>query len=55
MINLIIRNPKITQAELSGIVGISEKNIRNNITKLKKKGLLKRIGPDKGGYWKVAK
>lgn len=26
---------------------------QNNITKLKVKGLIERIGPDKGGYWKV--
>ena len=43
----------ITQQELSSIVGINEKNIRNNIDKLKSKGLLERIGPNKGGYWKI--
>ena len=30
---------------------ISENNIKENLAKLKKKGLLKRIGPDKGGHW----
>jgi len=30
-----------------------EKNIEVNLNKLKEKGLLKRIGPDKGGYWEV--
>ena len=49
----IKRNPKITQTELSNIVGINEKNIRNNIFKLKKKGILKRVGSDKGGYWTI--
>jgi ATP-dependent DNA helicase RecG len=49
----IRKNKHITNKELSAIVGINEKNIRNNISKLKKKGLLKRIGPDKGGCWKV--
>ena len=46
-------NPFITQKELADIVGITDKNIRNNISKLKHKGLVKRIGPDFGGYWKV--
>lgn len=32
---------------------INEKNIRNNIAELKEKGFLERIGPDKGGHWKV--
>jgi predicted HTH transcriptional regulator len=34
-------------------VGINEKNIRNNIAKLKQKGILIRTGPDKGGRWEV--
>jgi predicted HTH transcriptional regulator len=28
-------------------------SIRVNIAKLKTKGLIERISPDKGGYWKV--
>jgi predicted HTH transcriptional regulator len=39
--------------ELSKHIGINEKNIRIHISKLKAKGLLERIGPDKGGYWQV--
>jgi ATP-dependent DNA helicase RecG len=38
---------------LSEKIKINEKNVRLNIAKLKDKGLLERIGPDKGGYWKV--
>jgi predicted HTH transcriptional regulator len=34
-------------------VKIRADKIRVNIAKLKAKGLLERIGPDKGGYWKV--
>jgi ATP-dependent DNA helicase RecG len=49
----VLENNKITQQLLSEIVGISQKNIRNNMKKLKENGILKRIGPDKGGYWKV--
>jgi ATP-dependent DNA helicase RecG len=49
----IKENGYITQETLSKIVGINEKNVRVNIFKLKEKGLLKRIGPAKGGHWKV--
>jgi predicted HTH transcriptional regulator len=48
-------NPFITSNELSKIVGITADNIRVNISKLKAKGLLERIGADKSGYWKVIK
>ena len=53
IIQNMINNPVITAPELSSIVGISISKIKNNISKLKTKGLLERIGPDKGGYWKI--
>jgi len=49
----IKKNNFITQKELSKIVGINEKNIRNNIAKLKNLNIIKRIGPAKGGHWEV--
>jgi ATP-dependent DNA helicase RecG len=52
---LIKENNAITQKELSMQIGINEKNIRNNIAKLKSRGIIERIGADKGGYWKIIK
>jgi ATP-dependent DNA helicase RecG len=51
----ILNNKSITILELSEKANINVRNTKNNITKLKAKGLLERIGPDKGGYWKVVK
>lgn len=48
-------NANITQSELSNLIGINEKNIRNNIKKLKDLGLIQRIGSPKNGYWEVKK
>jgi predicted HTH transcriptional regulator len=53
MLDSIIQNPYITSDELAKIAGISLRKIKENISKLKTKGLLERIGPDKGGYWKI--
>lgn len=53
IIEVLKKNPKLTQKELASVIGINEKNIRNNISILKKMGFLERIGPDKGGYWKI--
>ena len=47
------KDNQITARILSEIVGISERKIKENIKLLKNKGLLKRIGPARGGYWKV--
>ena len=53
ILNAIIKNKNVTQQRLSELIGITSRNIRNNMEKLKKKGLLKRIGPVRGGYWQV--
>jgi ATP-dependent DNA helicase RecG len=53
IIQLITKRATITSVELSKIIGISERKIKENIKKLKEKGIIKRIGPDKGGYWLV--
>ena len=49
----IAKNQHVTIIELASIVGITASKIKENISKLKAKGLLERIGPDKGGYWQV--
>ena len=49
----ITENPHIAAPELAIIVGISKRKTEDNISKLKAKNLIERIGPDKGGYWKV--
>jgi len=55
--SLILKGMKkynqITARILSEIVGISERKIKENIKLLKNKGLLKRIGPARGGHWEV--
>ncbi|MCK4541229.1 MAG: winged helix-turn-helix transcriptional regulator, partial [Spirochaetales bacterium] len=47
--------PYITINKLAEIVGISPKGVEWQISRLKKEGKIKRIGPDKGGHWEVIK
>ena len=51
----IIKNPYTTIEELIPIIGIGASKIKENLSKLKDKGLLERVGPDRGGSWKVLK
>ncbi|MHA1665107.1 MAG: winged helix-turn-helix domain-containing protein [Candidatus Njordarchaeales archaeon] len=53
ILEIISQNPRVTIRELSQALNISDRAIKKNISKLKKEGLLKRIGPDKGGKWVV--
>lgn len=47
------KNNQVTIAELAKQFGVTEKTIKRDIEKLKKDDRLKRVGPDKGGYWEV--
>ena len=53
ILDAIKSNPKITQNVLAEIAGLTRRGIEWNLAKLKEKGIIKRIGPAKGGYWKV--
>lgn len=53
ILNQIAENPQITMAQLADIVGITPKGIEWQIARLKKDGLLRRIGPTKGGHWEL--
>jgi len=55
MLDSIVENPYITIANLASSIGISDRKIESNLQKLKAKGLIERVGADRGGYWKVIK
>ena len=48
-------NPFVTAQQLSEILSISLRKTKENITKLKDKGIIRRVGPDKGGHWEIIK
>ena len=53
ILTTITKNPYITQSELARVCGITEDGIYWNIKKLKEDGILRRVGPNKGGHWEV--
>ena len=53
ILGIILENPRITVKDLSQLTGLSVGRVRWNLDKLEEKGKLKRVGPDKGGYWEV--
>ena len=50
---LIKVNPHISVSSIAKKCGMSVKTIRNLIDELREDKLIERIGPAKGGYWKV--
>ncbi len=55
ILDLIAEHPEITASELAEAVGITPKGVEWQIARLKKEGVLKRIGPAKGGRWYLTK
>lgn len=55
IIRLIIENPLISKKEMSERIGISTTAIDKNISTLKKKDIINRVGSDKSGRWEIIK
>ena len=53
LLALIKANPYISVSSIAKECDLSVKTIRNLIDELREDHLLERVGPDKGGYWKV--
>lgn len=53
ILNLIKKNPAITQIEMARLLKLTRDGISYNIKILKEKGMLERIGSTKNGIWKI--
>ena len=38
---------------MSEVIGVERSTVARAIAKLKRTGVLRRVGPDKGGHWEV--
>ncbi len=53
IVNYILVDETITKKKLANKVGINPSAIQKHLAKLKKLGVLERIGGKRGGHWKV--
>ena len=53
IINLIKKNPTITQVEMAKILDLTRDGVSYNIKILKEKGIIERVGSTKNGIWKI--
>ena len=47
------QNPNMSTTELAEQIGISRRAVAKHVAVLQSFGVLRRIGPDKGGHWEV--
>ena len=53
ILELVRKEPRISQSRLSEEIGISKRTITKNMNELQRRNVLKRIGNNKSGYWKI--
>ena len=53
IINEIRNNPNVTLSEIAEKIGVSRRWIATNMKHLQDTGVVKRVGPNKGGHWKI--
>ena len=53
IINEIRNNPNVTLSEMAEIIGVSRRWIATNMKQLQDTGIVKRVGPNKGGHWEI--
>lgn len=53
IVRLVRETPTITASQLAELTGVSVKGVEWQLNSLKKEGVVKRVGPDKGGHWEV--
>ncbi|MDD5092266.1 MAG: ATP-binding protein, partial [Candidatus Wallbacteria bacterium] len=53
ILELVLKNPSVTTERMAVYLGISKRAVLKRISRLKRQGKLRRIGPAKGGHWEV--
>lgn len=53
IIEAIIANPNVTIPILQEMTGLSRNGIKKALNRLKAQGIIRRVGPDKGGHWEL--
>ena len=53
IMELLRKNPRVTQVEMAEIIKISRRAVQKNIKDLVEKDMVERVGSDRKGYWKI--
>lgn len=54
IIEILREHPALERRELATLLGgITENGVKYHIEKLKANGLIRRVGPDRGGHWEI--
>lgn len=51
--SLILSNPNITAQQIADEIGITRVGVAKQLKKLQEQGIIRRVGPNKGGHWEI--
>jgi ATP-dependent DNA helicase RecG len=52
-VEIIMRNPEVTIPQVANLLDLNPRGIAKHFKMLQDKGIIRRVVPDKGGYWEV--
>jgi len=55
ILQIIKESPEMSRKELTKELNINPSAVQKRVEKLKQKGLIKRVGGARGGYWEIIK
>ncbi|MFH0892332.1 MAG: winged helix-turn-helix transcriptional regulator [Candidatus Falkowbacteria bacterium] len=55
ILNVIIKDESVYRKQIADKLELSEDTVKEYLSKLIKKGRLRRVGPVRGGYWEITK
>ena len=53
IVRYIWKNPNATADSIAKEVGIAPRNVQVHLKNLQEQGIIRRVGPDKGGHWEI--
>jgi len=53
IVRYIWKNPNATADSIANEVGIAPRNVQVHLMNLQEQGIIRRVGPDKGGHWEI--
>jgi ATP-dependent DNA helicase RecG len=53
ILDAIHLNSKVSAAEIAMKLGMSSRAVEKRIKSMRENGIIRRVGPDRGGYWEI--
>ncbi len=53
IVKIVWKNPYASARTISEEVGIAPRNVQEHLRNLQVQGIIRRVGPDKGGHWEI--